>query len=317
MLCSRTPMNELEQPTPHQNPENGDDADQGRDPVQAGDSNASLRATSTQEAPAGDSRTATPPLAWRRGVGTSIGVLIVGSLWALAIVVQIRGPATLGPVPRGARLAGNLGCFACHGPGGAISSPNLGTKGEGIPDWIHGNHNIADVNDIRMYILNGRPDEIPQDAPWDPARDGATIRMPAYRSWVTDSDLEDLVAYHQAVTGFNPGMPRPAFLGRRLAAEKGCFSCHGASGRDRIANPGSFKGYIPEWDGPDFEELVHDDGELQSWILKGMIPRIQDNPIARHFLDCQLIKMPAYEGQIEEPELEAIVAYIKHLRNAS
>ena len=81
-----------------------------------------------------------------------------------------------------------------------------------------------------------------------------------------------------------------------------------------MPNPGSFKGVIPSWEGDDFLELVRDDEELRGWILDGGIPRLIDHPIARRFIARQVVSMPAYRGVLEDGELEALVAYIRWLR---
>jgi hypothetical protein len=79
-------------------------------------------------------------------------------------------------------------------------------------------------------------------------------------------------------------------------------------------NPGSLKGYIPPWDGRDFAELVADEAELREWILGGRPRRLRANPLARFLLDRQMIRMPAFRGQIKEEELRALEAYIGWLR---
>ena len=79
-------------------------------------------------------------------------------------------------------------------------------------------------------------------------------------------------------------------------------------------NPGSFKGYIPAWSGPDFAELVRDEDELRAWIREGRIQRLESNPVARFFTNRQVIQMPAYKAVLNAAELDAIVAYIHWLR---
>jgi hypothetical protein len=76
-------------------------------------------------------------------------------------------------------------------------------------------------------------------------------------------------------------------------------------------------GYVPAWDGRDFPELVRDDAELREWILDGAPDRLLENPLARRFLDRQVLKMPAYRGRVEPFEVEAIAAYIRWLREGA
>jgi len=52
-------------------------------------------------------------------------------------------------------------------------------------------------------------------------------------------------------------------FGKDAAWRLGCFGCHGPEGRGLLANPGSFTGYVPAWDGPDYAELVHDQQEFR------------------------------------------------------
>ncbi|RME47827.1 MAG: cytochrome c, partial [Deltaproteobacteria bacterium] len=74
--------------------------------------------------------------------------------------------------------------------------------------------------------------------------------------------------------------------------------------------PGAFKGYIPGWGSRDYFELVRNEAELREWILEGISKRFRDNPLARHFLDRQTIRMPAYRGHLSPEELDDLVAYI-------
>ena len=104
--------------------------------------------------------------------------------------------------------------------------------------------------------------------------------------------------------------------GRLVAERLGCFRCHGPGGRGAGSNPGSLKGYIPSWDGRDFEELVANARELREWIVNGRPQRLQANPVARFFLDRQAIRMPAFRDQVNDEDLQAIEAYIAWLRSA-
>jgi mono/diheme cytochrome c family protein len=145
-------------------------------------------------------------------------------------------------------------------------------------------------------------------------REKAAIQMPAFRGVLRGRDLEDLVAYVKAVSDLEKPQDAKADEGRRAAASYGCFNCHGPQGRGTPSNPGSLKGYIPSWDGPDFPELARDDAEVREWILDGNVRRLVANPAARFFLERQRVKMPAYRGHIKDDELEQIVAYIRWLR---
>jgi len=103
--------------------------------------------------------------------------------------------------------------------------------------------------------------------------------------------------------------------GERLAARLGCFGCHGPEGRGLIINPGSFKGYIPPWDGDDWDDLVKSDAEFDEWVKTGEISRFRRNPLAAHFLDAQQIKMPGYRDILKPGELESLRSLVGWVRS--
>jgi mono/diheme cytochrome c family protein len=144
--------------------------------------------------------------------------------------------------------------------------------------------------------------------------EAAAIRMPAYRAYVTASQLEELVAYLRAASGQILPDEEAAARGADLATQHACFACHGPLGAGGIANPGSLKGYIPSFWAADFDELVRDDGELRAWIGKGEIPRIAEHPVGSRFLKNQAIKMPAYERFLPAADLDALAAYVRWIR---
>jgi mono/diheme cytochrome c family protein len=212
--------------------------------------------------------------------------------------------ANVGPVQRGADLALAHGCLGCHeGPG---VSPLLPRPFADLDD--------VDPATLREWILDGMPLRVRQDAEGRGALEAAAIRMPAWRERLSDAQVDDLVAYVRALAAADVPVDPAARTGHAVAERLGCFRCHGPGGRGAGSNPGSLKGYIPPWDGRDFEELVVDEGELREWILDGRPQRLQANPLARFFLDRQAIRMPAFRGQITDEELRALEVYIGWLR---
>jgi hypothetical protein len=171
---------------------------------------------------------------------------------------------------------------------------------------------VKSRGEVREWILYGAPRA--RDPHLDPQR---LISMPAYEKLLSSREVDDLVAYFLAVSGWDPEIPDAAFEGRKVAERAGCFGCHGPSGMGGIPNPGSFKGEIPPWDGEDFTELVRDDDELREWILDGRIRRLEQNPLARYFLEGQIVQMPAYRDSLSQEELARLVAYIRWLRERS
>lgn len=232
----------------------------------------------------------------------AIGLGIVAGC-ALVIVFWWRS-AHVGAVQRGADLALALGCLGCHeGPG---ESPLLPRSFADVDD--------ADPATLREWILDAMPSHVRQDPEARAALEAAAIRMPAWRERLSDDQVHDLVAYVRAVSAADLPEDTAARKGYAVAERLGCFRCHGPGGRGAGNNPGSLKGYIPPWDGRDFAELVHGEGELREWILAGRPQRLQANALARFFLDRQAIRMPAFRGQITEEELRALEAYIGWLR---
>lgn len=241
---------------------------------------------------------------------------IVLGLWWFRDPERVRSGS---PVLRGARIAEHMGCFSCHGPGGVAGVPNPRSKVGDVPAWVGGNYLMFNdaPSEIREWILDGVPRRLKDDAADLQRRGSQLISMPAYRGRMAETDLDDLVAYVQAVSGAIAAPEGPAAEGRSLAVEHGCFGCHGPEGRGLLSNPGSFKGYIPPWDSDDYVELVRDPGEFREWVGEGEIRRFRDNPAAAHFLDAQVVKMPPFKTILSETDIEKLRAYVEWVRSRS
>ena len=231
---------------------------------------------------------------------------------ALAFVVTRFGwqrAALDTPVQRGRLIAERMGCFGCHGPGGGQPIANEGAKDGEVPGWTGGTWMMwnRDEDDIRSWILRGRTNRRGPDV-------GALIPMPPYAGRLTPKETDDLVAYVLTVSHFGRIADEPAAAGHEVAYRLGCFGCHGDEGRGLVMNPGSFKGYIPPWDGADFVELVRDDAELGQWVRDGICERLHANPVARRILESQTIAMPAYRGLVSDDDVKAIAAYVAWVR---
>ncbi|TME70118.1 MAG: c-type cytochrome [Chloroflexi bacterium] len=220
------------------------------------------------------------------------------------------------PAARGQRLAASLGCFSCHGPAGVGGTHNPGSEEGEVPAFGEQTQMmyVKGADDLREYILDGAPQRKREDPDYQAKVQAAALRMPAYRAFVSASQVEDLVAYLRATSGQVLPDAALAARGAEIAGELSCFSCHGPLGAGGIANPGSFKGYIPGFWDRDFDELVRDDGELHAWIGKGELPRISNHPIGRIFFHRQAIKMPRYEDVRPQADLDALVAYVRWIR---
>jgi mono/diheme cytochrome c family protein len=230
-----------------------------------------------------------------------LGVWVVRERWQAA--------SEAGQVQRGERIAQRMGCFGCHGPGGSGGIPDPGSRAGDVPAWVGGswmmyNHGPGDVRD---WILDGHPAGQRPDA-------GALIKMPAFRGRMSAAELADLTVYVLTVSQFGDPPDPKTTAGRDVALRFGCFGCHGPEGRGLIADPGSLKGYVPAWDGADYADLVRSDAELRQWVQNGAADRLRANPAARHFLDSEVIQMPAFGHQIKPEEIDALTAYVHWVR---
>jgi mono/diheme cytochrome c family protein len=256
----------------------------------------------------------------RRSIILLAALLLVESAylaypWASDLVFQREES----DAARGRRLAGELGCFNCHGPGGRGGVPNPGSKWDSVPSFHEGTPMmfVANDADIRAYILDGAPGAKRQRESYQKEIAAQAIRMPAYRGWIAERDVDALVAYVRAASELLAPEGEEVLRGGEIARTSGCFGCHGAMGSGGLSNPGSFKGYIPGFQERDFEELVRSDEELRAWIAKGAIPRLRDDPFASFFLERQRIQMPAYEKFLSEADINAVAAYVRWLAQGS
>jgi mono/diheme cytochrome c family protein len=248
-------------------------------------------------------------------VGFAVVLVVETSLLVWPVIQRrwLGQPQT--PAERGYGVAERMGCFTCHGPLGKSGIVNPGAPEGEVPAWDGGNHMmyVASPEEIREWILYGAPKRKLDDPFHQKQVAESRVRMPAYEGFLSEGELDDLIAFYKTVAWADSPPTEPS-AGRRTALKFGCFSCHGEEGRARQPNPGSFKGYIASWQGDDFAELVRDDNELRTWIMDGGIPRLLTNPGARLFIERQRIQMPAYKDILTESQLDQIVTYIKWLR---
>jgi mono/diheme cytochrome c family protein len=217
---------------------------------------------------------------------------------------------------RGQRLARELGCFACHGPGGTGGTPNPGSEEKEVPAFTGRTQMmyVKSTQDLREYVLDGAPKRRLADPEYRARIEAAALRMPAYRDFVTPEELEDLVTYLRAASDQVLPEDEQAARGAELATELGCAACHGSLGAGGVPNPGSLKGYVPGFWGEDFDELVRDDAELRAWIADGEIERITTHPIGGRFFRRQVVKMPAYGRFVAPADVDALAAWVRWIR---
>jgi mono/diheme cytochrome c family protein len=88
----------------------------------------------------------------------TLAALLLGALAAWGGFNYMRSPR-LTPEVRCYQLAEDLGCHACHGPGGRGGVPNPGAGDGEVPAWDGGMAMmyVKNEDEIREWILDGRP----------------------------------------------------------------------------------------------------------------------------------------------------------------
>ena len=239
---------------------------------------------------------------------------LVAGPWVFQIYWSQRSS---NPVRRGVQRARQLGCFSCHGNLGTAGLKDPGGGSLEVPAWSGGMSMmyVKSDADIHHYILEGSVPKVEDSAA--PAANGtpakAEVAMPAFRSVLKGSDLDDLTAAFKVLSAMvSPPAGGPEERGFNQARTWGCFSCHGPGGSGGLPNPGSFAGFIPGWYGPDFHDTVRDRSEFDSWVRTGRIARFDTNPVASRFMVRQRIQMPAYR-RFSPADLEDLWAYTRWL----
>lgn len=220
------------------------------------------------------------------------------------------------PAARGERVAAKLGCFNCHGAGGAGGVANPDSNDKTVPGWNAdaAAEYVKSPGELEEWVLDGRPKRLREATV--PREDSPLLDMPAYRGKISRRDTRDLLIYLMAVMALDipDEKDKAAREGYLIAQKTGCFGCHGAAGRGVLANPRSLAGYIPAWEGPVYEDLVKNDAELEEWIRDGNSERMKKNKFANYFIQRQVVAMPPYDSVLSDEEIASIIAYIKWLR---
>jgi mono/diheme cytochrome c family protein len=240
-----------------------------------------------------------------------LAALLVAGFFLAAGLVRPR----LTPAERGRRLAEAQGCFSCHGPEGTHGIPNPGRADGTVPPFPGSLMMYAkNADQVREWIRDGKTSARAASRIWLAERGRGALRMPAYGRRVTSRELEDLVAFVMAAAGEPVPEDSLPLAGMERAAALGCFGCHGVGARFARPNPGSFKGYVPPWDGADFPDLVQSRAEFEEWVENGVSKRFAANPAASFFLKRAPLHMPRYRNHLQQGDMDAIWAYVTWLR---
>ncbi len=242
-------------------------------------------------------------------------VAVIVAMLAPSLIRSYWSKRSANPVRRGIALSRELGCFSCHGYLGGAGLPDPGIDGGEVPEWSGGvwMMYVENEQEIREFIRDGISQRRLASFTALKELENAAIGMPAYGELLEGSDLDDLTAAFLVLSGMRrPDSDTPASRGRGLARRWQCMTCHGPAGSGGMENPGSFAGFIPGWYGADFEDLVLDRQEFDTWVREGTIERLAAHPIAKRYLESQKVRMPAYPD-LTDPELDDLWAYAQWL----
>jgi len=199
-------------------------------------------------------------------------------------------------VAEGAHDFNQFACAQCHGPNGqgGVSSavPALKIVGKALT-----------AAQLRSIIDHGLGESANPTSPY----------MPVWGQVISARQVTALVAYVHAglpaVAGATPVPVQtdqgPVVEGAQLYVRDGCINCHGPNGLGGVPNPESPDKSIPPLSGADFFKQFNTDQKIIDVIRSGSV-------IGR----APIVSMPHWGGILTDPQLHALVAYIKTLRTS-
>lgn len=99
--------------------------------------------------------------------------------------------------------------------------------------------------------------------------------------------------------------------GKRIAAQEGCFACHGPEGKGGVENPGSKDKVVPAWDAEDlvgnnlFYPII-----LKQEIEHAVIRTMYDDPTDIGNQEYAPFKMQPWIGRLTSEQIKEIMVYI-------
>src|SRR5205085_5567556 len=103
----------------------------------------------------------------------------------------------------------------------------------------------------------------------------------------------------------------PAARGQRLAAELGCFACHGPAGGGGTNNPGSEEDTIPAFTERTQMMYVKGADDLRDYVLDGAPRRKREDPEYRAKMEAAALRMPAYRDVLTAAQVDDVVAFLR------
>jgi mono/diheme cytochrome c family protein len=103
----------------------------------------------------------------------------------------------------------------------------------------------------------------------------------------------------------------PAARGQRLAADLGCFTCHGPDGEGGTKNPGSDEDEVPAFTEQTQMMYVKTTDDLREYILDGAPTRRREDPDYVARMEAAALRMPAYRAFVSARQVEDLVAYLR------
>jgi len=229
-------------------------------------------------------RSRRPARARRRAWGGWAALAVAGAaVAALPVYRAWWRSEEANPVREGLELLDEAACAACHRTGGGWR-------------WRGDGDGPASVEAVRDAVLNGRPRAA-----------GFPAAMPAYATRLGAAERRAVVTAVAALEGLI-GVPEDPELaaGHDVAAQMGCFGCHGPLGAGGVPNPGSLPGEVPGWLGRSLRARGAEAGRV---LRDGSRPVRLPLP----GFSGPLLEMPAYGDRLDSTELELLLGYVEWL----